>query len=185
MLRALGAAAATSAVSRNPLLVEATRAYFRVMPPARPFSLRPLTDGERRLAREVFADALDPSQVRILAIPVWRRAFVAGPRLIVWPAPALPADFAQSPLAWQGAFVHELAHVWQAQRGVFLPLAKLRAGDGAAAYAYDLDASPAFAALNIEQQAMVVEHAFLAARGAAAPHPPEVYASLGAPWRRA
>ena len=54
-----------------------------------------------------------------------------------------------------------------------------------ASYAYDLSISPEFAALNIEQQAMVVEHAFLATRGGRTPHPPEAYAALRAQWRRA
>jgi hypothetical protein len=151
---------------------------------ARPFSLRRLTAFERGLAEETFGAALDASVVRILAIPLWRRAFVAGPRLIVWPAAALPADFAAAPLGLQASLVHELAHVWQAQNGVRLLPAKLKAGDSPRAYAYDLSKTPDFAALNIEQQAMVVEHAFLAAHGGPAPHPPQVYAALSAAWRR-
>jgi hypothetical protein len=123
--------------------------------------------------------------VRILAVPAWRRAFVAGPRLVVWPKASLPADFGNAPLALQAAFVHELAHVWQAQNGVTLLIAKLKAGDSAAAYAYDLDLQPEFLKLNIEQQAMVVEHAFLAARGAPTPHSRARYAELSRAWRRA
>jgi hypothetical protein len=133
----------------------------------------------------MFGDALDPGRVRVLAIPFWKRAFVAGPRLIVWPAAALPGDFGDVPLGLQAAFVHELAHVWQAQNGVRLLRAKLKAGDSAAAYAYDLAARPDFRALNIEQQAMVVEHAFLASRGAATPYPAELYAQASSAWRRA
>lgn len=154
------------------------------MSPARPFSLRRLTPGERALAREVFGRALDPARVRILAVPLWRRAFAPGPGLIAWPAVALPADFAAAPVELQAALVHELAHVWQAQHGVALPLAKIKAGDGARAYAYDLATGPDFMALNIEQQATIVEHAFLAARGRPAPHPAELYAAASAAWRR-
>jgi hypothetical protein len=132
----------------------------------------------------MFGDALDLQRVRILALPWWRRAFVAGSGLIAWPGAALPADFAQAPLDSQAMFVHELTHVWQAQNGVRLLFAKIRAGDSAASYAYDLAAQPDFAALNIEQQAMVVEHAFRASRGAPAPHPAELYARLSPAWRR-
>lgn len=149
----------------------------------RSFRRRRLTAGERALAGEVFGAALDPWPIRILAIPFWKRAFVAGPGLIVWPAADLPADFGAAPLAVQASFVHELAHVWQAQNGVRLLRAKLKAGDSAAAYAYDLTAEPDFRRLNIEQQAMVIEHAFLASRGAAAPHPPELYAHASSAWR--
>lgn len=132
----------------------------------------------------MFGAALDPLRVRILPVPLWNRPFVAGPGLIVWPAARLPPDFGAAPLAVQGTFVHELAHVWQAQNGVRLLLAKLKAGDSAAAYAYDLTRSPDFRTLNIEQQAMVVEHAFLASRGGRTPHPPELYAQASSAWRR-
>lgn len=149
----------------------------------KPFALRGLTAGERALAEEMFGAALDAGRVRFLAIPVWSRAFVAGPGLIVWPAATLPVDFADAPLARQAVFVHELTHVWQAQNGVSLLLAKIKAGDGAAAYAYDLERGPGFAAMNIEQQAMVVEHAFLAARGGRTPHPAALYAEVATAWR--
>src|SRR5258707_491782 len=97
------------------------------------FRLRRLTPGERALAHEVFGESIRPEKVRILAVPLWRRAFVAGAGLIVWPARALPADFALAPLRQQASFVHELTHVWQAQSGVALLRAKLKAGDSAAA----------------------------------------------------
>ncbi|HEY9218378.1 MAG TPA: hypothetical protein VIO94_10035, partial [Phenylobacterium sp.] len=129
----------------------------------KPLSLRRLTEGERTLAREMFGSEIAPRRIRILTIPAWRRAFVAGPTLMVWPARALPADFsaADVPLSTQSIFVHELTHVWQAQNGINLLVAKLRAGDSPNAYAYDLSYGPAFSELNIEQQAMVVQHAFL------------------------
>jgi hypothetical protein len=149
----------------------------------RPLALRRLTAGERALAREMFGAGLDAARVRLLALPVWRRAFVAGARLIVWPAASAFADFAAAPVRLQAVLLHELTHVWQAQRGVFLPWAKLKAGDGPAAYAYDLAAGPPFADLNIEQQAMAVEHAFLAARGLPVPHPPALYAAVSAALR--
>jgi hypothetical protein len=148
----------------------------------KPFRLRRLTAFEGALAWEMFGEGLDAGRVRILAIPIWPRAFVAGPSLIVWPARALWADFGEAPLSAQATLVHELTHIWQAQNGARLILAKLRAGDSAAAYAYDLTADTDFAALNIEQQAMMVEHAFLAARGAATPFAPELY--VNAVWRR-
>ena len=140
--------------------------------------------------KEGDGDGLDAGRVRLFALPVWNRAFVAGPRLVVWPARAARLDFAAPdvPLFVQGVFVHELTHVWQAQNGVRLLRAKLRAGDSHASYAYDLSGelsgAAAFASLNIEQQAMVVQHAFLASRGAAAPHALEIYARIRSAWRR-
>lgn len=147
-------------------------------------NVRRLTPAERVLASEMFGDRLDSGRVRILAVPFWPRAFVAGPSLIVWPARQLPADFGQAPLRDQATFVHELTHVWQAQHGVVLILAKLNAGDSAATYAYHLATDTDFAALNIEQQAMVVEHAFLASRGRPTPFEAELYANAASGWRR-
>lgn len=148
---------------------------------------RRLAIGERALADEVFGAGLDTSRVRLIGVPVWNRAFVASGAHMIWPARSMRSDFgaADVPLRLQATFVHELAHVWQAQRGVFLPWAKLRAGDSLAAYAYDLDTGTPFGVLNIEQQATVVEHAFLASRGVNVQHTATAYAELGHPWRRA
>lgn len=151
---------------------------------ARPFRLRRLTPDEQALGREMFGEALDTRRIRILSVPVWNRAFVAGPSLIVWPAAWLPEDFGKATLALQATLVHELTHVWQAQHGVSLLIAKVKAGDSPAAYAYRLTPDADFLALNIEQQAMVVEHAFLAARGVSVPHPPALYAAVSSAWRR-
>lgn len=148
-----------------------------------PGAFRTLTSGERGLAHEMFGAALDTAGVWIFAIPLWPRAFVPGGRLIVWPASEALADFSLAPLFLQSVFIHELTHVWQAQIGVNLLAAKLRAGDGPAAYAYDLSKIGDFSALNIEQQAMVLQHAFLAARGGSAPHEGEAYARILGTWR--
>lgn len=117
----------------------------------RPGGFRKLTSGEAELARDVFGEALDARRVRIFAIPLWDRAFAAGSRLVAWPARTARQDFAIAPLFEQSMFVHELTHVWQAQFGVNLILGKLRAGDGAQAYAYDLSENRDFRSLNIEQ----------------------------------
>ena len=148
----------------------------------RPGAFRTLTAGERRLAHEMFGETLDSARVWIFAIPVWPRAFVPGGRLLVWPAGQAARDFSQASLMLQGVFVHELTHVWQAQSGVNLLAAKLRAGDGREAYAYELSETCDFSRLNIEQQAMVVQHAFLAARGGSAPYDGEAYARILETW---
>lgn len=149
----------------------------------RPGSLRRLTAGERALAGEVFGAALDAERVRVFAWPApWpQRAFVPGQAfgrsVVVYPRAGAALDFSQAPARRQAVFVHELVHCWQAQQGVSLPWAKLRAGDGPRAYAYDLTAGR-FEALNIEQQAQAVEDAFRLSRGLAAPHGRELYAAV-------
>jgi hypothetical protein len=149
------------------------------MPPLR---LRRLTAGERAIAAEVFGARLDAGRVRLFALPFWTRPFVPGGRLMIWPAASAYADFAAAPLWLRSVFVHELTHVWQAQGGVFLPLAKLRAGDGQGAYAYDPNDGRMFEALNIEQQAMVVQHAYMARHGGAAPFETAIYSGILGGW---
>lgn len=141
---------------------------------------RPLTAGEIGLASEVFGEALSPEPVRIVASPFGRRAFVPGRLfgydLVLWPK-APPVDVSAGSLEEQALLVHELTHVWQSQTGVFLPFAKLKAGDGTAAYRY-AHLSPAdWRRMNIEQQASAVEHAFRLKRGGRAPWTAEAYAA--------
>ena len=136
--------------------------------------IRALTEGERALARESFADALHLDSVRLIPSPwPFDRAFTAGRwfgrEWIVWPHRALAADFSAEALGLQATLIHELVHVWQAQQGANLLLGKLRAGDRPAAYAYPLIDNCAWADLNIEQQAMVVEHRFRLSRGGLVP----------------
>ena len=142
--------------------------------------IRPLTPGETTLAHEAFGDALRIGTIRILSAPwPFNRAFVPGRwfrrEWIVWPDKALPADIAAAPLKLQATLVHELTHVWQAQQGVNLLTGKLRAGDRPASYEYPVGMDCSWGDLNIEQQAMVVEHRFRLIQGGIAPAPADFY----------
>lgn len=156
----------------------------------KPFALRWLTVAEQDLAREVFGAGIRPARVRIFAQSIVPRPFTPGSAGIVYPVAEALTDFTEGPLSGQATLVHELAHVWQAQRGVFLPFAKLEAGDSHAAYQYDLK-TQRFPEMNIEQQARVVEHDFVLSRqplllnGRPPPFPPELYAAARAFWRQA
>lgn len=136
--------------------------------------IRALTPGERGLAREMFGDRLALDRVRIFSAP-WPvfLAFVPGRWFgrdwIVWPRAQMHGDFAAAPLNAQAVLIHELVHVWQAQTGTQLLWAKLKAGFSAAAYVYPVDDACGWNGLNIEQQAMVVQHCFMAGRGARVP----------------
>ncbi|WP_296168548.1 hypothetical protein [uncultured Brevundimonas sp.] len=136
--------------------------------------IRGLTAGEQRLAREALGDAVELAMVRFFPTPwPFDRAFVPGRWFgrvwIAWPARQLPADVAKAPLRLQSVLVHELVHVWQAQTGVNLLTAKLKAGDRVESYRYVANDACRWDALNIEQQAMVVEHRFRLSRGERTP----------------
>ena len=153
-----------------------------------PWSFRGLTEGERRLTRETFGQEVDAARVRLWSLPIpsmfWPRPFVAGN--LVWPGRDLivwaraPSDFSapEVPLYTRSVFIHEMTHVWQSQRGVNLLFAKLRAGDSAASYAYELPPGCAWTGFNIEQQAMIVQHDFLRRCGGGCPYPAEAYAAV-------
>jgi hypothetical protein len=136
---------------------------------------RALSIGERAIARDLFANEIDADRIEIAQVPPLLGFGAMAPfrRTIFFARLRAARDFAVAPLRWQSLFAHELVHCWQAARGVFLPLAKLSA-IGAGAYRYGLTPGQQFADYNIEQQAEIVRHLFLARMGA-----PEV----GAPAR--
>lgn len=123
---------------------------------------RALTSGEIALGRSVFADEIAWTRVRLLQAPkLGFGAMVPLGRTIVFSKWRAARDFAKTPVGEQGWFVHELMHVWQAHRGVFLAGAKLGAL-GAAAYAYAPKPAARLDHYNIERQAEIARHLFLA-----------------------
>ncbi len=72
-------------------------------------------------------------------------------------------DFSEAPLSLQGLFIHEMTHVWQAQRHgrFYLPLMR----HPFCRYAYQLTPGQRFDRYGLEQQAELVRHRFLADRG--------------------
>jgi hypothetical protein len=126
-----------------------------------PGQRRALTPGEITLGRSVFGDEIAWSKIRIRQAPALGfGAMVPIGRTIVFSKWRAAHDFSVASLWDQGWFVHELAHVWQAARGVVLAAAKLNAL-GKAAYAYKPKA-PKLSAYNIERQAEIARHLFLA-----------------------
>lgn len=132
---------------------------------------RPLTPGEIALARSIFHDAIDYARVEIRNRK-WAffqpRGTTMAPRghIHFHPGSGLYRDdFAAAPLGLQGLFVHEMTHVWQHQQGMFLPLRR----HPFSRYRYALVPGRPFRRYGIEQQAEIVRHAYLLARGAELP----------------
>ena len=143
---------------------------------------RRLTDAETALAETVFGAAIDYDRVTL----VRRKWVFFQPRGVVM-APCghihfhplgdqWHDDFGAAPLDAQGLFIHEMVHIWQHQRGIFLPLAR----HPWCRYDYALKPGQAFHRYGIEQQAEIVRHAFLLRQGATVAGAPgvEQYATL-------
>lgn len=148
--------------------------------------IRGLTPREQRLVREALGDAVDLATVRFFPTPwPFDRAFVPGRWFgrdwIAWPARQLPVDFAAAPLRLQAILIHELVHIWQAQTGVNLLTAKMKAGDRPESYQYVVSDDCHWGGLNIEQQAMVVEHRFRLSRGERTPADETFYSRICPP----
>lgn len=137
---------------------------------------RGLTDAEAALARSMFGDAIDPGRVRIHQARWWRfqpRAALMAPDGDIWCHPQghlYRPCYASASLRMQALFVHEMTHVWQAQRGGrwYLPLMR----HPFCRYVYTLKPGKPFARYGIEQQAEIVADAFLLRNGVAPPGKP-------------
>lgn len=138
----------------------------------KPGERRRLTQGEIDLGRLVFGDEIDWPRVRVLQAPsLGFGAMVPLGRTIVFSRWRAAHDFSPAPLDEQGWLVHELMHVWQAKHGVPLALAKLGAL-GKLAYTYAPKPNAKLKHYNIERQAEIARHVFLARAGSQADIPP-------------
>jgi hypothetical protein len=133
---------------------------------------RPLTPGERRLAFSIFGCGLDPDPVRLHRakwFPFQPRNVAMAPDGHIWFHPhghLWRADFAAASVRLQALLMHELTHVWQHQRGLWLLLRR----HPFCRYDYRIEPNRPLTRYGIEQQAMIVEHGFLA-RQAGRPDP--------------
>lgn len=128
---------------------------------------RSLTPGEIALARSIFGDAIDYAPVR-LAQRKW--AFFQPRETVMAPTGCIHFhpkgtrychDFATGDLDAQGLLIHELTHIWQTQRGLFLPLVR----HPFCHYDYAVRTGWPLKRYGIEQQAEIVRHAFVLRRG--------------------
>jgi hypothetical protein len=91
---------------------------------------RPLTEAERNLAASVFGPSIDYSQVRIMRRSWWpfqTRNIAMAPNGNIYFHPKGDlwcSDFGGTHVHRQGLFIHEMTHVWQHQKGIWLPLAR-------------------------------------------------------------
>lgn len=139
---------------------------------------RPLTAGEVELARGVFGEAIDYKAVTISDRTWGWAAIVFGSAITFPPNQPAPRDFADEGVRMQALLIHELTHVWQFQTApgrTLMSWAKVLVsggyGRGQPGYRYALPLDD-WDAYNLEQQASIVEHAFLFWREAPCPAAP-------------
>lgn len=139
---------------------------------------RPLTTGEQALARTIYRDALDLSSVQIRRRK-W--AFFQPRHVAMAPTGHIhfhpdselwSEDYSKADLASSGLFLHELCHVWQTQRGVYLPLAR----HPFCRYHYTIKPGWKLPQYGLEQQAEIVRHTYLLREGYSVPGAPPLSA---------
>ena len=146
-------------------------------------AVRGLSAAEIALAQTVFQHGIDYAAVRIYAGAWWLRSpnmAVAPGNGIYFPAAHCCADFAAGSLGQQAWLIHELTHVWQHQHGFPLWWGGLLLGLRGAylrrrGYRYPPPVQIAhLGCLNMEQQADVLAHYFLACQPAHTPYQPHI-----------
>jgi hypothetical protein len=119
---------------------------------------RHLTAAELRQALTVFRNAIDYNAMKIYEGKAYffqpNNVAMAPDGNIYFPSPIYHPDFSISP--GQMAFLlHEMTHVWQTQKGVWLRMQRVFVdGDD---YDYDLDPAKRLQDYKIEEQASLVE----------------------------
>jgi len=128
------------------------------------------------LARSVFGDAIDYARVRLVKGKWWPfhpRGAAMAPMGNIHFHPdrgGWSEDFSGEPVGRQGFFIHEMTHVWQAQKAgrFYLPLMR----HPFCRYRYAIRPGKPFHRYGLEQQAEIVTHRFLADHGAMLASPP-------------
>ncbi|WP_201587564.1 type IV secretion protein Rhs [Psychrobacter jeotgali] len=119
---------------------------------------RPLSSGEVALARSIFGDSLDISNIRLKTAWWVLKNYAVSPNGHIYFHPAdWIADFSQATMGKQSWLIHELTHVWQLQQG----LKVVRGALINRRYRYELEVGKSFFKYGIEQQASMVQDYFL------------------------
>ncbi|WP_420137286.1 vgr related protein [Sphingomonas sp.] len=112
----------------------------------------------------IFGQAIIWDRIRLHRSKWWPfqpRNYVMAPDGHIWFHPddgLWREDFSTAHPRLQALLIHELTHVWQHQRGLYLILRR----HPLCRYAYTIQPGRPLQAYGIEQQAMIVEHAFTA-----------------------
>lgn len=137
---------------------------------------RKLTSGERSLAASIFGDGINYDAIELRNLK-W--AFFQPARITMAPMGHIHFhpdsglycdDFCDRSLSLQGHFIHEMTHVWQAQKMGRWYLVLMR--HPWSRYDYTLRPGWTLARYGLEQQAEIVRHVFMLRHGAHVPGAP-------------
>jgi len=142
--------------------------YFKIWT----LQVRNLTHAEMTLAKAVFADLIDYTQVKILSAPFlpWQPIgmFMAPNGTIFVNPENYSLDYGKESLIYQSVFIHEMTHILQYQQGLsvlwrggLLQMAYYLTAKSYNPYHYILQKGKAFSAYNIEQQGDIARDIFL------------------------
>jgi len=126
-------------------------------------SLRLITPGEIRLAKEVFGNTISWNKVWIhhdsyLPFGLQNKNTAMTPDGEIYFREGYRSDFSRAPKYLQHLFIHELSHVWQRERGMSVMFRGLVSW--MVSYRYILDGRP-LRRYPMEQQAQIIADYFL------------------------
>lgn len=122
-------------------------------------TLRLLTPGEIRLARTVFGDSIVYGKIWIhhgsyLPFGLQNRNTSMSPNGELYFRDWYVPDFSAKDYRYKHLFIHEMAHVWQYQHGMWVKSRGL--SSWLANYSYELDESKRLKSYPMEQQAQII-----------------------------
>ncbi len=138
---------------------------------------RPLLSSEIALARQIFADSIDYSKVRLIPTQIAEYTTVANNIRV-------SEDFTISTPLMAERLIHEMTHVWQYQHGgtsyISVSLAAQIAASASTlsrnfAYDYQLTPGKSFFSFLPEQQGLIVQNYFAMLRDKAEPFSTNLY----------
>jgi hypothetical protein len=131
-----------------------------------PKSERSLTNGELAQARRIFLKSLDYAKPRIIEGKAYffqpDNTAMAPDGNVYFPSAIHRADFSASASS-MGFLIHELTHVWQVQKGVWLRTRRIFVDGGD--YDYALDPARRLQDYKVEEQASLVADYYRILRG--------------------
>ena len=117
-----------------------------------------LTDGEKNMARSVFAESLKLEGIRVVAHRLILPNYAMSPNgHIYFNLKNWSDDFSKEGLGTQSWLIHELTHVWQIQQGISV----IRKAMLNRRYRYVFEHGKQFLSYGVEQQAQMVQDYYI------------------------